>query len=1215
MRIPLRYMLILGGGVFLPLTVLSAQETRGVIYGRVLDPSQTPVSNAAVVVLNTDTNAAMRLSTNSTGYYEANFLLPGNYQLSAEYQGFKKSVRSGIVLSVGARLEIDLLLELGATSQTVSVTAEAPILDTSTATSGRVMDNRSVMDLPVIGNNTMVLVKMTPGIQTSGVNDYLGPHSNAGASDYSTAGGVGGNEWSIDGAANNGAGRRSAYLPVSDTVQEMRVETSNFDASVGHTTGVNVTMMTKTGTNAFHGTLTELHWQQRWRAATFFTRQLYYRNIAAAEAAGDTALAAKLRSENMTAPGRSNNYTGTVGGPVVLPKIYHGKDRLFFFFSYQGNKDQLQDLPSRLNRTVAGLEERRGDFSRFLKVDASLYQLYDPLSVRADPSRATHYIRDPIAGNVLPAARIVNPALKFYTGILPTPNNDPGLSREPVNNYLAVDMPLIRDYKAYTNRYDYHHSDQHRFLGRWSWNDWINDATDWTYETFRGLHTGASTRTNLGATLDWVYTASSRTVLDAAVSLNNYREGPRPTVPLQFKPSDVGLPVYLDQKAGDRHILPEMRVSGYETMGRGSYPAYTRYRSVSGRGELTHIRGSHSLRAGLDWRGQFRTGGGGGNTSGSFGFSNIYTRAADDNFKPAGTLAHSWAAFLMGLPDSAAVATSDSYALLNPYSGAYVQNNWRVTPALSLTLGLRVEHEMGPTERYNRVIGYFDPGAKLPISEAAQSAYARSPVPERPASQFAVKGGAVYPGTAGRSRRLWQNELMWLPRLAAAYQVGSKTVVRGGYGLFYDTLNVLNIGPDQTGFSRATSTVITTDFGVTWLAGDPRRGISPMSDPFPIRADGTRFDQPFRDGLGLMAVTGRSWSFNDFGLRHARQQRWRVGMQRQISPNMVIEVAYAGARSDRVAVGRNLSPLPEPFWASGPARNDAIANNLNSNVTNPFRLSNFADLATTSPLNYKDMGTQSFYTSATIRKHQLLRAVPQMNGLTSSMAPLGEVRAHELDLAFERRFSKGLALNAGYTRMRARAADFFLNEFDQAPSWRESNDARPHRFTATGLYEVPLGRGRAFASRGPLNHLFGGFQIGLTYEWQPGPLLSWGNLFYYGQLDAINSGTRTLNRWFNTADFERNSSKAPAAYHRRGFPTQIEGLRQDMTNQWNGNVQREFRLRERLALQFRADIINLQNRSQFSAPNTSPISTNFGVVTSEVNGTKRFLQIQGRLRF
>ncbi|MFB3825531.1 MAG: carboxypeptidase regulatory-like domain-containing protein [Bryobacteraceae bacterium] len=1186
------------------------------IFGRVLDPSNAPVSGATVVVLNTDTNTATRLATNETGYYEASFLLAGNYQVVAESAGFKKSVRGGIVLPVGVRLEINPLLELGDVTDTVSVTAEAPILETSTASWGRNLDNRSVMDLPVIGNNTMVLVKMTPGIQTSGVNDYLGPHSNSGASDYSTAGNVGGNEWSIDGAANNGASRKSAYLPVSDTVQEMRVETANFDASIGHTTGISVSMMTKAGTNSLHGTLTEIHWQQRWRAAPFFTRQLYYRNIAAAEAAGNTAQAEQLRSENITAPGRSNNYAGTVGGPVVLPKIFNGKDRLFFFFSYQGNKDYLQDLPSRLNRTIPTLDDRRGDFSRLLKVNASLYQIYDPLSVRPDPARPTHYIRDPIPGNVLPASRIVNPAAKFFTGILPIPNNDPDPAMEPANNYIAVDMPLLRDYKAYTNRIDYRYSDRHKFFGRWSWNDWINDSGDWTYSTFRGLQTGGpSTRTNLGATADWVYTISSSAVLEAAVSVNNYREGPRPVIPLQFKPSDVGLPAYMDAKAGDRHHLPQMSVAGYESMGRGSYPAYTRYRSASGRGELSLIRGSHTIRAGADMRGQFRTGGGGGNTSGNFSFSNVYTRAGDDNFRPAGTLGHSWAAFLMGLPDSATVATTDSYAMLNPYYGAFVQNSWRVTRSLTFNLGLRMEYEVGATERYNRVIGYFDPNAKPPTADIAQAAYARTPVPELPASQFTVKGGSLYPGTGGLTRRLWQSELMWLPRVAAAYQVNSRTVLRAGYGLFYDTLNVLNMGPNQLGFSRTTSTVITNDFGVTWQAGNPRAGISPMSDPFPLRADGTRFDEPLRDALGLMAVAGRSWTFTDFNLKHARQQRWRIGLQRQLSTNMMIDVAYSGSYSDRVPLAKNLSPLPEQYWASGMVRNDAIATNLNSNVTNPFRLANFAALAASNPLIYRDMGTQSFFTSSTIRKNQLLRPYPQMSGLTSEMAPLGEVRTDALEIAFERRFSKGLSLNAGYTRLRDRAAEFFADEFDPLPSWRESDEGRPHRFTATGLYEIPFGRGRALARSGVPGAVLGGFQVGLTYEWQPGPLLSWGNLFYYGDLADIGSGTRTLDRWFNLANFERTASKTPAAFHRRVFPTRVDGLRRDMTNQWNGNIQREFKVRERIALQFRADVINIQNRSQFAAPNMTPTSTNFGKVTSEVAGTKRFLQIQGRLRF
>jgi len=582
-------------------SALAAQETRGVIFGRVLDPSGAPVAGAAVAVENTDTNTSADLLANPTGYYEANLLLPGNYRVSAAVSGFKKTVRDGIVLPLSTRLEINLALELGAITESVSVTAQAPLLDTSTVSSGRVMDNRSVMDLPVIANNTMVLVKMTPGIQTSGVNDYLGPHSNVGASDYSIGGNVGGNEWSIDGVPNNGAGRRSAYLPHSDTVQEMKVETSNFDASIGHTTGVSVTMMTRTGANDYHGTLTEQH--------------------------------------------------------------------------------------------------------------------------------------------------------------------------------------------------------------------------------------------------------------------------------------------------------------------------------------------------------------------------------------------------------------------------------------------------------------------------------------------------------------------------------------------------------------------------------------------------------------------------------------WRISLQRQLGADMLVDVAYAATWSDRVPLTQSLSPLPERFWAGGLVRNNDIANNLNSNVTNPFRLANLAGLQTSDPLIYQDLSTLGFFTSGTIRKNQLLRAFPHMSGVSTATAPLGEARTHGLEVTFQRRFSKGFNLNLGYTRLRTREADFFNDEFDSLPAWRQSNDGRPHRLVASGIYELPFGKGRPFATGGLWSHLLGGFQIAATYECQPGPLIGWGNVFYYGEIEDIAAGVRTLDRWFNTDGFERVAARGPAAYHRRVFPTRIEGLRADFANQWNTNLQRDFRLKEGLTLQLRVDALNLQNRTQFQAPNATPTSTDFGRVTAQTNTRNRFIQVQGRLRF
>jgi hypothetical protein len=1189
------------------------QETRGTIRGRVLDTSQAVVIGASVTVENVDTGTATRLTTNDAGYYEATLLLPGNYRISAEITGFKKTVRSGVALPMSGSLEINLTLEVGGITETVSVTAAAPLLETSGLSSGMILDNRSVMDLPVIANNVMVLVKLSPGLYTNGVNDYLGPHSISGASNYSTGGSVGGNEWSIDGVPNNGANRQTAYLPHADTVQEVKVETSNFDAAIGHTTGASVTMMTRSGTNQYHGSVTEQHWQQRWQATNFFTNQAYYRSIADALAKGDQALADKIRNTPKQDSGRSNNYAATIGGPIRIPKLFDGRDHLFFFFSYQGNKDQVADLPSRMNTTIPTLDDRDGNFARFLAIDPVRYQIYDPLTVRVDPARSGHYIRDPFAGNVIPKTRFNNPTHSFYSKILPTPNNDFDPKREPLNNYLS-NAPLIRNYKAYSNRIDYHMSEKHRFFGRWSWNDWSNYAADWTYKTMKGLQSLSQSRTNLGSTVDWVYTISPTTIMDVAVAYNAYRDGNRPEVARQFKPSDAGFPAYMDEKAGDQHILPVLNLSGYNSIST-TYPAYTYYRNLSGRVDVTHVRKNHTIHAGYDMRMQYRLGGGGGNTSGTFGYSNAYTRKNDDTFTPAGNLAHSWAAYLLGLPDTMTTAIADSYAMINPYYAWFVQDTWRLSRKLTLNAGLRLEYELGPTERFNRMIAGFNPKATLPISTAAQAAYAKNPIPELDASKFSAIGGSLYAGTAGADRKLWKNELMWMPRLSAAYQVNAKTVIQGGYGMFYDTLNVLNQGPDQLGYSRTTSSILTTDFGVNWLIGNPRGGVSPLTDPFPVRSDKTRFDLPTSNSLGLMAKVGRGFNYVDFDAKHARQHRWRIGVQRQLTGSMVVDVAYSGLRVSRIPLSQTLSPLPEQFWATGNVRNDAIATNLNSNVTNPFRITNFASLQSSDPLQYQNMNTLSFFTSSTIRKNLLLRAFPQMNGLTQTNAPAGKSQSDTLEINFMRRFSKGLNLNFGYTWSRSKVADYYKDEFDPLPSWELSNDTRPHRIVATGIYQLPFGKGRTWAQSGPLNYLLGGFQIAVTYEYQPGPLIDWGNLFYYGNQSDIALDHSSIERWFNTDNFERTSSKMPAAYHRRIFPTRIEGVRTDNLDQWNANIQRDFKLREGLTLQLRMDALNVLNATQFAGPNVSPASTDFGKVSSQTNTTKRFLQLQARIRF
>ena len=271
---------------------------------------------------------------------------------------------------------------------------------------------------------------------------------------------------------------------------------------------------------------------------------------------------------------------------------------------------------------------------------------------------------------------------------------------------------------------------------------------------------------------------------------------------------------------------------------------------------------------------------------------------------------------------------------------------------------------------------------------------------------------------------------------------------------------------------------------------------------------------------------------------------------------------------------------------------------------------------------------QSFFRNSTVSRGQLLKPFPQMTGLSQSDAPLGRVRTNGVEVTFSRRFSKGLSLNAYYTGTNARIADWFPNAYDRVPAWRMSNSSRPHRVTATGIYELPFGRRRAFFKSGVLSKLLGGTQLAGTFEWQPGPLLDWGNLFYYGDINSIKSSNPTLAAWFNTkgtgcADtpgpdtgFNRCAARGPDSYQARVFPTRLPDIRKDYTLQTNANVQREFPLyKERARLFLRFDMLNVFNRSQFDGPSTDPNNTNFGRVLLQTSAINRFLQFQGRIQF
>jgi len=1256
-----------------------AQETRSTILGTVKDSSGAVVAGVTVEITNTDTNTTSKLTTNDSGYFEAPYLLPGTYNISVSATGFKKYVQRDYVLTVNSRQNIDVALEVGAAEESVTVTASVPLLETTSGSGTASLEGRQIADLPVMSNSAILLARSVPGIQWTAQPNYLSLHSNAGGSAVSAAGGVGGNEFSLDGVPNLAGGRRAGYLPVTDTIAEFKVETAPFDASKGHTTSATISLSTKSGGNDYHGALTHKHWQQRYNATQSTTNAGYWSRIRQAEAAGNTTLANQLRSVSPQPTGRSNNWAGSGGGPVRVPWLYDGRDKLFFFFSYNAFKDVKTEEATNVNRTVPADAHRRGDFSDLLRLDPVRYQIYDPRTARLVNGVVT---RDPFPNNQVP---ILNPMYRFYEALYPRANNVPGVvAADGRNNYLASQTAFNWDYKAFTNRVDFQLSPKQRMFGKWSYSNFApEDRGDWVYETARGLLVAGLVRKNIGITFDHVYTFNSTTIFNWSVAWNRFIEGNASNaVQTSFPPSKVGLPSYLDAKAGPNIHLPNIDFDDYSDFMRG-YPGFTRYSVGTARGELSKYIGTHSLRFGVDLRENWRASNGPGNSSGNFGFGNTYVRQAQ-NTTNAFNIGLQWAAFMLGAPTSASISTNDSLYLTNRFYSGYVQDDWKLSRKLTVNLGLRYELEGGFRERFNRGLTGFDLEAPLPIAAGAQAGYAATLAvtlpanhifPLLPVSQFVVKGGTTFLGKDGAPDTVNKSQPGWMPRVGFAYQLDDQTVLRGGWGMYFDTNNVLNDGLNQTGYSRGTGTTITNDNGLTFngtnlTSPECRASLANcrtlLSDPFPVRADGTRFDVPLGNALGLMALQGRGITYLDRDWERARQHRWRIGLQRQLGSSMVAEVAYLGSRTDHIQVGRRLDALPEKYWASGLIRNNALANELNFAIPNgnPFNIRNFASLATSNPVVYADMLTNGFFTNANIGKAQLLRPYPNMNGLTNGRDSGGEQVYNHLEATVTKRLSQGYSFMVSYLWASAINRTTRLNEYDDFLVRTPSNASAPHNLNANFIYELPFGKGRKWLGNRWVNALIGGWQVSGIYTKQSGRIYGTSNWFYYGSdLRAIAKDTKdqTVDAWFNWQLFpgaSRDYSAAnraayearirslvpqsiltqmgnicgsgnnaactfenvtptnfqPNSFHRRIFPTNFNWLRGHGKNQLDANLLRRFSVTEKKALEFRVDLINALNHVLWDNPNTDINSSNFGRVTTQWN-TPRWIEFQLRLTF
>ncbi|MFB3827427.1 MAG: carboxypeptidase regulatory-like domain-containing protein [Bryobacteraceae bacterium] len=1138
--------------------ISQAQDARGRILGRVTDASSAVIPGAEVVATHTEMNTRVTARSNEAGNYDLPYLLPGPYRIDVEAQGFKHYTRQPIEVRVGDAITIDVAMELGNITEHVEVTAEAPLLESASASISSMVDHRQLSDLPIGGGDVMFLSQLAAGVTTAQApgHNWL-PSAVDVMSNLNVAGTPNGSsEFTLDGISNMTRSSVS-FAPPPDMVQEFRVQMATFDASLGHAAGGTVNMSLRAGTNELHATADWGNAPNPWQANSFFTNKQIYDL--------STGPVTEEKKKRLAPPRMVNRYSATAGGPVYLPKIYDGRNRTFWTYGFQGFNRRN---PNNDYFTVPTSAERSGDFSALLALGPN-YQIYDPATIA--PAAGGRFSRQPLPGNRIPASRL-DPLAQKYIQFYPAPNV--AGTADGRNNY-QVTSANSNDFRQNMVRVDHNMSERHRIFSRYT-ESWLNFYRgNYFNNEARGLN---RYRIQHGAGFDDVYTFSPSFLLNVKYGFTRFLESDYP-FSTGYDLSKLGLPASLVSSIDPQGVaFPLVNVDGYASLGEGGGDQFiTNYHTWNA--AFTKSSGNHTLRWGMEYRLMRENTVSYGNAAPQFDFSTLWTRGPTDT-SPTAPIGQGLAALLFGVPTGGSIDLNASRAEQSGFGGLYFQDDWKVTRRLTVNLGLRWEFETSPTERFNRSVRGFDFSTASPISAAALKNYTAKPIPELPVSQFRTMGALTFTGAGGQPRGYYEtSKKIFAPRVGWAYQLNARTVLRGGYGIFPDVVGIDRNHANQAGFSQRTNLVPSLDNGQHFRAS--------LANPFP---DGVLQPAP----VGPATYLGRAISFFPDKYATGYMQRWSFSVQRELPGRSLVEVGYIGNRGTRLNTTRQLDSTPRQYLSTSPERDQAVIDYLGAAVPSPFYgIPEFAG---------------SGITGVNISRGNLLRPYPHFNGMTTP-DPSGMSWYHSMVARMEKRFTRGYLMNVNYTWSKYMEAVAYLNDTDPTPTHVISAADRPHRLTVTGIYELPFGKGKPVLSGagGLLQALFGGWQTQAIYMFQSGPPVGFGNIIFRGDLHdlVLPRYDRSPERWFNIdAGFERSNQKQLGS-NIRAFPLRLTGLRADGDNYWNASLHKEFAVRERFKLRLRTEWEGALNHPSFAAPNTAPANTLFGQVNSTRGEARR----------
>jgi len=1174
---------------------VSAQEFRGAIHGTVKDSTGALLPGVTIAVTNIETNVSQTVVTDSKGLYQVPHLNPGHYSVNATLSGFKAMVRNDIQVRIGDEVPIDFKMEVGGVSETISVTASTPVLDT-TPTSGQVVESKQILQLPLGDGTAYMLTRLAPGLSDSSDLHFGRPADNGNLAGITANGALGGNEFTLDGAPNRVSpnnptpGNNSGvvgFSPPADAISEFKIDTNSFNAESGHTAGATVNLALKSGTNDIKGSAAGFNRSGSRSATPLLTKR----------AGGDK-------------PERTyDRYSGMASGPII-------HDRTFFMISFEHLRD-VQAEPA--SYTVPTDKMRKGDFSEFNTI------IYDPLT-----ASGSNNTRKPFANNQIPIERF-NAVAKAYLALYPAPNR-PGFSG---NFFTNQTRPY--DYNAFLMRLDHNLNDSNKLFLTGYYNKRREDRQNWVDQVINGFDVthGYDFRSNTGATLGYTSIFNSNAFFDLRGAWSRFGEYRRTAD--TFDPTTMGFSAAAQSLMKTYPYLPFITFGGFSTTNSNSTIASLgAQRSDWGTGfnrPFTNLSliptgdylwGNHALRTGYELRRQRWDITVPAYGAGRYFFNGAYTRL--NNSAPLNDAAQEFAQFLLGLPtvqtgtpgnpgsNSSQFEITSEGDWRQMSQALFVQDDWHFTPKLTVNMGLRMEYLQGMSEANDRAVAGFDRTMSSPIEAAAIAAYAKNPIAEIPASAFQVKGGLQF-----ANGPMYDSISKVMPRLAFAYTLGEKTVIRGGAGLFsYDYY--FDDG-NQTGFAQPTPVLTTNDNGKTFLTD--------LTNPIPSG----QLIQPTGSSLG--AAAGLGLTLGTIIPTHRETPyyaRWQMGAQRDLGSGWKVEMTYLESHGEHLPVIRELNQLPMQYLSTSHSRDTANDSFLTASVTNPF-----AGLLPGSTIN-----------GATVQRQQLLRPFPQYlapgaNGAVSNTGTISvgteEYRGSDHyqagSIIISKRFKGNNSFIATYTRSHESDRLNYLNPSNGQLESRVSPNDRPNRATLGAVVELPFGHEKRFGSNwnGFTDAVLGGWAFSASYQYQSGFPLTWNSNVYYdpnrdprdlrsniggkcagGGKAGLDCPAWDTSGFYIAGGTGRTDPNIVLNNNVRYFPSTLPNVRTANLNLLDLGLSKTFALTRGTSMQIRIDAINAINYTVLWNPDQNPRNSTFGIVNQDRNNP-RDIQLGARFLF